>query len=152
MIRVPNRSDMLDSETRATSGALQRGYVGHGRHPAPRTDRLAGRALLGKPRRVGDGGYRPTPGALPPTLAKIKKDLNSIAAAEWLHPRRRRCLTWDDDHPLLFVCAPRDETEGVVTMPPKRRGLAAARRAAGHSQEKLAEQLDVDRSTIQRWE
>lgn len=37
-------------------------------------------------------------------------------------------------------------------MPPKRRGLAATRRAAGHSQEKLAELLDVDRSTIQRWE
>jgi transcriptional regulator with XRE-family HTH domain len=37
-------------------------------------------------------------------------------------------------------------------MPPKRRALAAARRAAGHSQENLAELLGVDRTTIQRWE
>jgi transcriptional regulator with XRE-family HTH domain len=37
-------------------------------------------------------------------------------------------------------------------MSPKRRALAATRRAAGHSQEHLAELLDVDRTTIQRWE
>ncbi len=37
-------------------------------------------------------------------------------------------------------------------MSPKRRGLAAARKAAGLSQEHLAERLDVERSTVQRWE
>jgi transcriptional regulator with XRE-family HTH domain len=39
-----------------------------------------------------------------------------------------------------------------MTMPGKRLGLVAARKAAGLSQERLAEQLDVDRSTVQRWE
>src|SRR5262245_61376301 len=34
----------------------------------------------------------------------------------------------------------------------KRLGLAAARKAAGFSQERLAERLDVERSTVQRWE
>ena len=37
-------------------------------------------------------------------------------------------------------------------MAPKRLGLAAARKAAGFSQERLAERLDVERSTVQRWE
>jgi transcriptional regulator with XRE-family HTH domain/tetratricopeptide (TPR) repeat protein len=37
-------------------------------------------------------------------------------------------------------------------MPFKRLGLAAARKAAGLSQECLAERLDVERSTVQRWE
>lgn len=37
-------------------------------------------------------------------------------------------------------------------MPPKRLGLTAARKAAGLSQERLAERLDVERSTVQRWE
>ena len=37
-------------------------------------------------------------------------------------------------------------------MPGKRLGLVAARKAAGLSQERLAEQLGVERSTVQRWE
>lgn len=37
-------------------------------------------------------------------------------------------------------------------MPRKRLGLIAARKAAGLSQECLAERLDVERSTVQRWE
>lgn len=37
-------------------------------------------------------------------------------------------------------------------MPPRRRRLATARQAAGHSQESLAERMGVERSTIQRWE
>lgn len=37
-------------------------------------------------------------------------------------------------------------------MPAKRCGLAAARKAVGLSQERLAERLDVERSTVQRWE
>jgi DNA-binding XRE family transcriptional regulator/tetratricopeptide (TPR) repeat protein len=37
-------------------------------------------------------------------------------------------------------------------MPGKRLGLVAARKAAGLSQEHLAEQLGVERSTVQRWE
>ncbi|MGH3697489.1 MAG: helix-turn-helix domain-containing protein [Pseudonocardiaceae bacterium] len=37
-------------------------------------------------------------------------------------------------------------------MSSNRRGLAAARKAAGLSQERLAERLDVERSTVQRWE
>ncbi len=37
-------------------------------------------------------------------------------------------------------------------MPGKRLGLIAARKAAGLSQERLAEQLNVERSTVQRWE
>lgn len=37
-------------------------------------------------------------------------------------------------------------------MSPKRHSLAAARRVAGHSQETLAGRIDVDRTTIQRWE
>ena len=39
-----------------------------------------------------------------------------------------------------------------MTMPGKRLGLIAARKAAGLSQERLAEQLEVERSTVQRWE
>jgi DNA-binding transcriptional regulator YiaG len=39
-----------------------------------------------------------------------------------------------------------------MTLPGKRLGLVAARKAAGLSQERLAEQLDVERSTVQRWE
>ena len=39
-----------------------------------------------------------------------------------------------------------------MTMPGKRLGLVAARKAAGLSQERLADQLDVERSTVQRWE
>ncbi|MGB6162240.1 MAG: helix-turn-helix transcriptional regulator [Pseudonocardiaceae bacterium] len=39
-----------------------------------------------------------------------------------------------------------------MTMPGKRFGLVAARKAAGLSQERLAEQLNVERSTVQRWE
>jgi DNA-binding XRE family transcriptional regulator len=39
-----------------------------------------------------------------------------------------------------------------MTMPGKRFGLIAARKAAGLSQERLAEQLNVERSTVQRWE
>jgi DNA-binding XRE family transcriptional regulator/tetratricopeptide (TPR) repeat protein len=39
-----------------------------------------------------------------------------------------------------------------MTMPGKRLGLVAARKAAGLSQERLAEQLGVERSTVQRWE
>ena len=39
-----------------------------------------------------------------------------------------------------------------MTMPGKRLGLVAARKAAGLSQERLAEQLSVERSTVQRWE
>jgi transcriptional regulator with XRE-family HTH domain len=39
-----------------------------------------------------------------------------------------------------------------MTMPGKRLGLVAARRAAGLSQERLAERLEVERSTVQRWE
>lgn len=34
----------------------------------------------------------------------------------------------------------------------RRRNLAAARKAAGYTQEGLAEDLHVDRSTVQRWE
>jgi len=34
----------------------------------------------------------------------------------------------------------------------RRRNLAAARKAAGYTQEGLAEALHVDRSTVQRWE
>jgi ribosome-binding protein aMBF1 (putative translation factor) len=37
-------------------------------------------------------------------------------------------------------------------MPSKRFGLAAARKAVGLSQERLAERLGVERSTVQRWE
>ena len=37
-------------------------------------------------------------------------------------------------------------------MPGKRLGLIAARKTAGLSQECLAEHMDVDRSTVQRWE
>jgi transcriptional regulator with XRE-family HTH domain/tetratricopeptide (TPR) repeat protein len=37
-------------------------------------------------------------------------------------------------------------------MPGKRLGLVAARKAAGLSQERLAERLGVERSTVQRWE
>jgi ribosome-binding protein aMBF1 (putative translation factor) len=39
-----------------------------------------------------------------------------------------------------------------MTTPFKRFRLVAARKAAGLSQERLAEQLDVERSTVQRWE
>jgi transcriptional regulator with XRE-family HTH domain/tetratricopeptide (TPR) repeat protein len=39
-----------------------------------------------------------------------------------------------------------------MIMPGKRLGLVAARKAAGLSQERLAGQLDVERSTVQRWE
>lgn len=39
-----------------------------------------------------------------------------------------------------------------MTMPGKRLGLVAARKAAGLSQERLAERLSVERSTVQRWE
>jgi transcriptional regulator with XRE-family HTH domain len=37
-------------------------------------------------------------------------------------------------------------------MPAKRQGLAARRKAAGFSQEQLAERLRIDRSTVARWE
>ena len=37
-------------------------------------------------------------------------------------------------------------------MPTKRQRLAARRKAAGFSQEQLAERLRVDRSTVARWE
>ncbi|MGH3829622.1 MAG: helix-turn-helix domain-containing protein [Pseudonocardiaceae bacterium] len=37
-------------------------------------------------------------------------------------------------------------------MPDKRLGLVAARKAAGLSQERLAERMGVERSTVQRWE
>ncbi|MGH3832869.1 MAG: helix-turn-helix domain-containing protein, partial [Pseudonocardiaceae bacterium] len=37
-------------------------------------------------------------------------------------------------------------------MPDKRLGLVAARKAAGLSQERLAEMMGVERSTVQRWE
>jgi transcriptional regulator with XRE-family HTH domain len=39
-----------------------------------------------------------------------------------------------------------------MTVPGKRLGLVAARKTAGLSQERLAKQLDVERSTVQRWE
>lgn len=39
-----------------------------------------------------------------------------------------------------------------MTMPGKRPGLVAARKAAGLSQECLAERMGVERSTVQRWE
>ena len=39
-----------------------------------------------------------------------------------------------------------------MTMPGKRLGLSAARKAAGLSQERLAERMGVERSTVQRWE
>jgi DNA-binding XRE family transcriptional regulator len=45
----------------------------------------------------------------------------------------------------------REGTRGM-TMPGKRLGLIAARKTAGLSQECLAEHMDVDRSTVQRWE
>jgi transcriptional regulator with XRE-family HTH domain len=60
-------------------------------------------------------------------------------------------LTCDNNHPLPYDVHPA-QLEGVVIMPPKRHGLAAARKAAGHSQESLAERLGVERTTIQRWE
>src|SRR5580692_6690164 len=37
-------------------------------------------------------------------------------------------------------------------MPSKRIGLAARRKAVGFSQEQLAERLNIDRSTVARWE
>lgn len=37
-------------------------------------------------------------------------------------------------------------------MPEKRLGLIAARKTAGLSQEGLADQMGVERSTVQRWE
>lgn len=46
----------------------------------------------------------------------------------------------------------RTTRKACVSMPPNRHRLAAARKAAGYSQESLAARLDVDRSTIQRWE
>jgi len=39
-----------------------------------------------------------------------------------------------------------------MTLPRKRLGLVAARKAAGLSQECLAERMEVERSTVQRWE
>ena len=39
-----------------------------------------------------------------------------------------------------------------MTIPGKRLGLVAARKAAGLSQERLAERMGVERSTVQRWE
>jgi DNA-binding XRE family transcriptional regulator len=58
------------------------------------------------------------------------------------------------DVPELRICA----TMGVVcirrevAMPLKRGRLAARRKAAGFSQDQLAERLKVDRSTVARWE
>ena len=37
-------------------------------------------------------------------------------------------------------------------MPAKRHRFAARRKAAGFSQEQLAERLSIDRSTVVRWE
>jgi transcriptional regulator with XRE-family HTH domain len=49
-----------------------------------------------------------------------------------------------------------DQTGGVTVgsapKPTRRAGLAAARKAAGFSQEALAARLGVERSTVYRWE
>jgi len=62
-------------------------------------------------------------------------------------------VTYGNEHPLLSGYLRRDRKErGGMTMPGKRLGLIAARKAAGLSQERMAEQLEVERSTVQRWE
>ncbi|MGH3871477.1 MAG: helix-turn-helix domain-containing protein [Pseudonocardiaceae bacterium] len=46
-----------------------------------------------------------------------------------------------------------EDVRGSLTvMAAKRRALAERRRAVGHTQEKLAELLRVERSTVVRWE
>ncbi|MGH3869222.1 MAG: helix-turn-helix domain-containing protein [Pseudonocardiaceae bacterium] len=87
------------------------------------------------------------------TLAEIRDRENSKTAAKPPHWGRWIVVDLRPLVPAIVGMAPvLPGKKRGMTMSGKRLGLVAARKVAGLSQERLAEQLNVERSTVQRWE
>jgi transcriptional regulator with XRE-family HTH domain len=85
-------------------------------------------------------------------LAEVKRAEHGKKPQNRRIEAARRRVNCGNEHHLLYGCLRCDGKEDGEDMSPKRLGLAAARKAVGLSQECLAERLDVERSTVQRWE